>query len=113
MAHPEAHDAGSEEHPCKNQADSPENYPQVRFGKLEKPSARGRKYCFLSMHPVLWNVRISDSVRDLRLNKERVSLSGDGLHIEGFVGGIPQGNPKLVNGGIYVSVIIDVRVCGP
>jgi hypothetical protein len=58
-------------------------------------------------------VRIPDPVGDFGLNQEGVSLSRDGLHVERLVRGIAQGNAKLVNGGIYVGVVVDVRVRGP
>ena len=34
MAHPEAHDAGSEEHSREDQADGPKDDPHVGFGEL-------------------------------------------------------------------------------
>lgn len=112
-AHPEAHDAGSEEHSSENQADRAKEHPQVGLGEPEKARVRRRNLSFFSMRHALGDVRLPDPVGDFRLHEEGVSLSRDSLHVKRLVGGIPQGYAKFVDGGIHISVVIDVCVRGP
>src|SRR5207302_9882102 len=113
MAHPKAHNARADEHAGENQTDGAENDPQSRLGEFENSRPRGRNVCLLSGCSILREVRIADAVRDFRLNEKGVSLARNGLDILRLAGRIAKRHAELINGGIYVGVVIDVSVRGP
>src|SRR5437588_8841299 len=113
MAHSKAHNARAEEHAGENQTDGAEDHPQIRLGEFENSRARGRNVWLLSGCSILREVRIPDAVRDFRLNEKGVSLARNGLDILRLVGRIAERHAELINGGVYVGVVIDVRVRRP
>src|SRR5439155_19305278 len=63
--------------------------------------------------PVRGEVRMRGLVGNLRLHQEAVTLARDGFNIERLVGGIAERLAELVNGGIDVGVVVDVRIGRP
>src|SRR5438552_18150887 len=52
-------------------------------------------------------------VGNFRWHDEAVALAWDGLDVERLMGGIAESMAEFVDGGIYVGVVVDMRIGGP
>ena len=52
-------------------------------------------------------------IGDFRLHQEAIAFSRNGFDVERFIGRIAERLAEFVNGRIYVSVVIDMRIGGP
>jgi hypothetical protein len=60
-----------------------------------------------------YQMRLGTLIGDFRLHQKAVAFPGNSLDIERFVGRIAERLAELVYRGIYIGVVIDVRVGGP
>lgn len=111
VAHPELHEASTDQDPSENQADGPENNPQIRPRESEGSGNTRGSLC------LAWGRYgqrvVSGPIRHFRLDQKAVSPPGDRLDIKRLVGGIAQGHPQLVHGGIHIGIVIDVSIRRP
>ncbi len=58
-------------------------------------------------------MRMGGLVGNLRLQQKAVAFPGNGLDIERLIGGIAKRLAEFVDGGVYVGVVVHVRISGP
>ena len=63
--------------------------------------------------PVLREAGVRGFVRNLRLDQEAVPFARNGLDVKRLVRGVAQRLAELVDGGIDVGIVVDMRIGGP